>query len=214
MLIAAAAIIWSTWIKPAPSGRLQSAGGRSIPIPPKPLALPVATLQGSRDAKVGLLIYGDFECPYCGKFAREVLPAMRERYVSTGELIIAFSHVATERHKLAAPAAAAAICAEAQGSFWLMHDELFRVPGGLKNALEAAPSFVTNKEAFNSCRNDANTDLRITAETDAARSLGVSGTPTFFFGAVESGPSLRVTKIITGAQPLTAFSGAISEISR
>jgi hypothetical protein len=60
------------------------------PLPSEPMLLTDAQLLGDARAPVALVIYSDFQCPYCGKFARETLPSLRDRYVRTGKVRLAF----------------------------------------------------------------------------------------------------------------------------
>jgi protein-disulfide isomerase len=67
---------------------------------------------GSARAPVALIVYSDFECPFCGRFARETLVRLEEVYVRTGRLTIAFRHFPLQRrHPRAVQAAQAAECA-------------------------------------------------------------------------------------------------------
>src|SRR4051812_3803083 len=92
----------------------------------KTLALPVGAedhVQGSADAPVTLVEYGDFECPYSSE-AATVVADLRDAYGD--RLRYVFRHFPlSELHEFAEISAQAAEAAGAQGEFWRMHDLLF-----------------------------------------------------------------------------------------
>lgn len=106
-----------------PAGR----GGRPAPpLPAQPLSISDAVVKGSERAKVVLIAFSDFECPYCSRFAKDTLPVLDEKYVRTGRVRVAFRHLPIESiHPTAFKAAEASECAREQGRFWEMHDRLF-----------------------------------------------------------------------------------------
>ena len=82
---------------------------------------------GPADAPVVLEVYADYQCPWCGKFARETLPGLVRTYVAAGQLrieerAIAFLGKATRDESL--DAAAAAACAAPFGKYWTFADYL------------------------------------------------------------------------------------------
>jgi hypothetical protein len=114
-----------------PSDVPRTALGASDSLSGGPVSLAGATLQGSPSAKVAVIEYLDFECPYCGKFARETLPALDAGYIRTGKVLLAVRHYPLPNHQLAVKAAEAAECAGEQGKFWEMHLRLFQEPRNL-----------------------------------------------------------------------------------
>ena len=124
MLVASVAVVWMVWARPAGppvqvlNAQKTATGGPPGPaLPSQPLALDADELASSASARVAMIIYSDFECPFCGRFARETLPTLKTQYVESGQLVLAFRHLALERHRLAIPAATAAECAGRQGHF-------------------------------------------------------------------------------------------------
>src|SRR5467141_3894061 len=106
-------------------------------IPTSKQTLPVAErdhIQGSIDAPIGLLEYGDYECPYCGD-AYLIIKAIQERVGD--RLCFAFRNFPlVNAHPHAQHAAEAAEAAGAQGEdrFWAMHDRLYEHQGALEDA--------------------------------------------------------------------------------
>jgi protein-disulfide isomerase len=82
--------------------------------------------KGASGARVILIEFSDFECPYCGRHFRQTLPRIDREYVQTGKVRYVFRHFPLESlHKEAFKAAEAALCAGDQQKFWEMHDRLF-----------------------------------------------------------------------------------------
>src|SRR5687768_9487903 len=83
-------------------------------------------VRGSVTAKLILVEFTDFECPFCGRHASTVYRELQRRYVDTGELQYVFRHLPLEQiHPSARRAAEAAECAGDQGKFWELHDRFF-----------------------------------------------------------------------------------------
>jgi len=86
--------------------------------------------KGSEDAKVVLVEFGDFECPYCGQFWKETEGQIIKDYVDTGKVLLVFKHLPLFTvHPNAVNAAHAAYCAAEQGKFWEMHDLMYESHG-------------------------------------------------------------------------------------
>lgn len=117
------------------------------------MSLDGAATKGDRKAKVALIEYSDFQCPFCGRFARETLPQLDEKYVRPGKVLVAFRHLPLPIHALAQRAAEAAECAGQQNKFWLMHDFLFRDSGQLAESklTSSAAGLGLNDGQFKAC---------------------------------------------------------------
>ncbi len=82
--------------------------------------------QGHRDAPVAMIEFSDFQCPYCGEYARTTYPELKRAFIDTGRLLYAFRNFPLDSvHPLAMPAAAIAACARNRGVLWQVHDGLF-----------------------------------------------------------------------------------------
>lgn len=188
------------------------ANPRQLSLPKSTLSLAGTSTKGRPDAPVGILMFSDFQCPFCQRFARETLPELERRYIATGEVSLTFRHLPLPIHPLAGQAAAAAECAAARGKFWAMHDALFRLPTALDRDHVIANAREVGIEAggFQECLDG---DGRRQVDDDAALAarLGVSGTPTFLIGSVLNA-DLTASAILTGARPLSEFANAISVV--
>ena len=136
-------------------------------------------LRGSPDADIVIVEYGDFQCPYCAR-AYPTLVELQQRY---GERIaLVYRHLPLEMHPYALAAAEAAEAAAAQDKFWPMHDALFQhqaqmAPGQLPLlAREAGLDAARFEEDLASGRHRE----RIRQQAAEGKSLGASGTPSFF----------------------------------
>jgi len=171
--------------------------------------LGVAPIKGDADAKVTIVEFSDFQCPYCGR----VMDTVHEIERSYGKDVrIAFKHNPLPMHPDAPYAARAAIAAGNQGKFWQMHDKLFeanvsRVPNGLKpDKIEnMAKDLGLDIAKFNADVKSAETGEIITSDEAQARALAAYGTPTFYVNGVK----------IAGAVPFDTFKTVIdSQLKR
>lgn len=156
-------------------------------------------------ARITMVEYADFQCPFCGAFAKQTEAQFIEKYVKTGLVRFEYRHFPF----LGAEslwAAHAAECAAEQDRFWDYHDKLFRSQAGenkgafSRDKLKGfAVDLGLQEKAFNSCMDSGTYLQAIKAEHDEGRRLGVRSTPTFF---------LNGTKL-EGAQPLQVFENAV-----
>lgn len=202
VILAAGALVYTI------SGRSDntSRSALDLRIPPDPLVIDDAPVRGSERAWAVMIVYADFQCPFCGRFARDVLPEIERRYVATGQIAVAFRHLPLDNHRLAVPAAVSAECAARQGQFWEVHDQLFGVETVDEDALRDLPaSLGLDIEAFADCTNDDAIGDRVRASAEEARALGIRGTPTFLLGTRLIDGRIHVTRAIAGAQPVDTF---------
>lgn len=183
------------------------------PLPTSPVSLDGAALQGNQNARVALIEYSDFQCPFCGKFAREVLPDLQEKYVRSGRILLAFRHFPLPMHPFAHKAAEASECAGRQGRFWPMHDLLFRDAAALDRSRfdASAQALGVDMKRFAECL-EGQAAQRVERDAAGGRALLVSATPTFFAGTLEPGGLVKVTQRLTGAMPLAQFETALDAL--
>jgi len=160
--------------------------------------------EGSPTAKVTVIEFADFGCPYCGQFSREVWPTIRKQYVQTGKVRWKFVPFVMGMFPNGGEAARAGECAAAQGepAFWSMYDRLFERQPEWKGSSDPAALFgryaaelKLNAGAFNTCYRTDAVRTRTQAANDAADRLGVRVTPTFFVNGQQ----------VQGALPLEEF---------
>jgi protein-disulfide isomerase len=161
-----------------------------------------------------LIEYSDFECPFCGKFARETEPRLRKEYVETGRTLYAFRHLPLQRiHQYAVKAATAAACAGEQGKFWQLHDLLFQSPDKLDDGviLERAKAAALDAMAFDACTVGTGA-ARVKQDVAEATKYGITGTPTFLLGTIQPDGRVKVTQRMSGAQSMDRLRVAIEAL--
>jgi protein-disulfide isomerase len=157
--------------------------------------------------------FSDFECPFCGTFAKTTLPALYSEYVNAGKVQLAFRQFPLTIHQHAQTASQAALCAGEQGQFWAMHDALFAKQEdlGLPAILVRADRLKLARSAFENCV-AGETAERVKGDVALGRSLGVSSTPSFFIGTINSDGRVQAKSAILGAKPITEFRAAIDAL--
>ena len=138
---------------------------------------------GPEDAPLELVMYGDFQCPYCAA-AQSILRRVRERL--DGRLRFAFRHMPLPAHPDAGNAAQAAEAAAAQGAFWPMHDALYAARGRLSPDDLAAHAAAIGLDGERVRREVAEAfhAERVARDESSARAAGIAGTPAFFVNGV------------------------------
>jgi protein-disulfide isomerase len=181
---------------------------------PPSISIQGAPTRGNADARVVVIEYSDFQCPYCGKFARETFGAIEERYIGPGKVRYVFRNFPLdESHPKAFKAAEAGECANQQGKFWEMHAQLFANQQALDPADLVSHSKVVGLEesAFRKCLNGAASG-KIRRDFNDGVKAGVGGTPTFLIGTAEKDGKVRVVKTLSGMQTTESFTRALDEV--
>jgi protein-disulfide isomerase len=182
--------------------------------PPQSLVLSLDDdpFKGEKTAKLTLVEFSDYQCPFCARAFQETLPQLQKEYILTGKLKYVFRDFPLPIHKDAPKAAEAANCAGEQKKYWEMHDRLF----GNQNALgmEELPKHAQilglDLPAFQKCLDGGRQSAEIRKDIQDGIAAGVTGTPSFFLGFTDqSNHKMKVQKQITGAQPYAAFKTAI-----
>jgi protein-disulfide isomerase len=170
-----------------------------------------ARTRGSATAPVTIYEMSDFQCPWCGRFARETMPALEREYVATGKVRIIFVNFPLPMHANAAPAAELAMCAARQGKFWPMHDLLFRTQDRWEGLREPGVFFLglgdsigADRDQLTACVRSAATRDLVRADAEGSARSGARSTPTFW---IEGG-------LLTGAQPIEVFRTVLDSIYR
>jgi len=188
----------------------------STALPTAPISLTGAASKGNPGAQVAILVYTDFQCPFCGVFAKTILPEIERRYVDTSRVFLAVKHLPLESlHPFAFRAAEAAACAGDQGQFWPMHDLLFSTPRGLDHMAlnEHAKALRLDEPRYSKCM-AGQFAARIRQDVAEAQKLSISGTPTFFVGRVNSPNALTVSTRLSGVQSVDRLSSVLDELLR
>lgn len=151
-------------------------------------------VKGSREAKVVLVEYGDFQCPYCGR----VYPAVNQLTTKYGDSIafVFRNFPLTTIHPNARAAAATAEAAGLQGKYWEMYSTLFTnqsawqdLSGGERTSVFSsyAQQLGLNLESYNAAITDNSGQVtkKIAFDLALGKKLGVNATPTFYLNGVK-----------------------------
>jgi protein-disulfide isomerase len=159
-----------------------------------------APVRGPADASVTIVVFSDFQCPYCSR-AEGTLTELQRLY--PGRLRIVFKEHPLPMHDKARLAAKAALAAGDQGRFWEMHDSLFSRECTLDRAgLDACASHLKlDMRRFDAALDDPSLEARVASDEAQGQTLSVTGTPTFFVDG----------RRIVGAQPVEQFEAIIDE---
>lgn len=149
-------------------------------------------LRGNPDAPVQVIEFADFECPGCGQFATVTEPDVVSRLIETGEVAFRFiDFPLIDIHPNAVAAHNAGQCANEQGKFWPMHDQIFarqhewnsqRTRTPKKVLEEIGKSVGLDMSAWNECYDSGRMLPQIQANRNEAIRLQVRSTPTFIIG--------------------------------
>jgi len=156
---------------------------------PDPLAAPAnadGKAWGPADAPVLIEEFADYQCPYCGEFAKGVGHQLAEAYADSGQVRFEYKNFAFIGNE-SVKAAEAAECANAQGMFWQYHDTVFANQRGENlgafsnaNLKNFAAVIGLDEGAFNSCFDRGEYASVVRAEKSEGEDRGINSTPTLF----------------------------------
>ena len=167
---------------------------------------------GSPDAKVTIIEFGDYQCPSCRMFWKDVEPRLKKDYIDTGKVKLVFRDFPLMQiHPEALLAAMAVNCAGEQGKYWQYHDKVFReqynrgddiIRMKAADLKKWAKDIGVDQAKFDQCLDSEkfkNEVMKDKADGDAA---GVQGTPTFFVNG----------RVMGGAQQYPEYKKLIDEL--
>jgi protein-disulfide isomerase len=174
-----------------------------------------AATRGSASAKLTMVEFSDFQCPFCGRYTRETYAQVQAEFVATGKVKYVFRNLPLESvHPLALGAAVAGECARAQGKFWEMHDRMFSNQNGLgrDNLSKGAELLGMDVPGFEKCLIGGAALEHVRQDVAEAATLGANATPAFFLAVEEKDGKVRILQRIVGAKPFAVFKTAIDTI--
>ncbi len=196
------------------NGHLSNSATLPKPQPPSALDIHGETFRGDSSARVAIIEYSDFECPFCGGYERDSYPQILENYIKTGEVKLFYRDLPLPMHPHATQAARAAHCAGEQGKYWEMHDSLFAKQNALSDPalLDRAKTLGLDANKFGECFSSDRYKDDLQKSIAEAQKLGIGATPTFFIGTIDSsGDVVSISKRIVGARPYADFQAALDE---
>lgn len=185
-------------------------GAPATPAPGQKVNVSVGNLPvlGDKNAKVTVIEFADFRCPFCEKWFTDVEANLIKDYVNTGKVKFAFRNYA-----FLGPgstlSANAAECANEQGKFWEYHDYLYKNQPPetdtsmytIDNLTTIAGTLGMNTDQFKSCLSANKYNNDVSKDLSDGQAAGVSGTPATFVNG----------QIVVGAQPYSSFKTLIDQ---
>ncbi len=190
-----------------------TAGGNNVPNVPTGIVDVSADddpVLGKKDAKVTIIEFSDFQCPFCARFHEQAYTQIKTDYIDTGKAKLVYRDFPLSSiHPMAEKGAEAAGCAYDQGKFWEYHDVLFNKQTEWTSGASEADNVVKLKQyakdlsldtnKFDKCLDDGKYKAEVQKDFQDGAQAGVQGTPSFFING----------KQISGAQPFAAFKAVI-----
>jgi len=156
-------------------------------------------LRGKKDAPVTIVMFSDYECPFC-KRSEATVDLVMNNYKDKVQLY--YRDYPLPFHPSARPASSAAHCANAQGKFWEYHAKLMASTDLSKDSLQKlAGDTGLDKAKFDECIAKGTYDKDVEADIAAGEAVGIDGTPVFFING----------RRLSGAQPYEKFKEIIDE---
>ena len=162
---------------------------------------------GPELAKITIVEFTDYQCPYCKRYFTETYPKIFDEYVKTGRARYAVMHFPLESiHPDSFQAHEAAACAADQGKFWEMHARLFADP---KSAGAAAAALGLDMARFGEGLKSGKHAEEVRRAQRTGLEIDVRGTPTFLIAEPIAGGRVKAIRAFSGALPYAQFKEAI-----
>ena len=203
------------------SGGFNFGGGNNLPTPTGNVVAPTGDIKvsitnadpllGDKNAKIKIVEFSDFQCPFCERAATGAIAEFKNSdYFKNGEVALVYKHFPLNSiHPSAQKAAEASVCAQNQGKFWEYHDLLFANQQSLDIASlkSYAKQLGLNQAKFDSCLDGGEAVAKVKKDLAEASSAGGQGTP-YFVLINEKGE----TQAVSGAVPFSQFEAAIQSL--
>lgn len=145
---------------------------------PPPRVEPSDHIRGNPDAKITVIAYTDYECPYCAQ-----LHATMHTLAKETDIRLVYRHFPLQSHEHAERAAEAAECAGAQGRFWEYSDDLFKPSNKIHsdaNFIQIASNTGLDSKVFAVCLSSGRFSSRVAAQRVDGLNRKLMAVPTFF----------------------------------
>jgi protein-disulfide isomerase len=184
---------------------------------PKDVSIAGAPFLGKADAKVTLVEYSDYQCPFCSRHYSNTMPDILKNYVDTGKVKFVMREFPLgSLHPRAMAASLAALCARDQDKYWEMQDILFKNQRQMddEQIKSYSETIGLNVDTFVACMDQGKYSEQVTNDLKEGRDLGISGTPSFAVGLTDPNDSnkLKVSEVLRGARSYDSFVTAIEAL--
>ncbi len=194
--------------------------GRVAAPPPEPQNVVFSVkddpFKGEKNAKLTLIEFSDYQCPFCARHFRDTLPQLEREYIVAGKVKHVFRDFPIQSiHPQAFKGHEAAHCAGEQGKYWEIHGRLFanQKAMGPKELAQHAEALKLDLPKFQQCLDSGQYAAKVRKGLEDGNKAGVQGTPTFFLGLTEANDAqVKAVRVIRGAQPYAAFKDAIESL--
>lgn len=167
------------------------------------IKMDASPIWGDKNSNVAVVIFSDFQCPYCGKANDKVVKELKKKYGK--KIKVVFKHFPLSIHPDAKPASMASMCVHEQNpdKFWAYHDMLFANRNNLaeKDLIAYGKKVGVDMAKFEECVKSKKYEAMVQADFEEGARLGVNSTPSFF---VSNQP-------ILGARSIEEFNEIIDE---
>jgi len=162
---------------------------------PVKISLAGDPVRGPDNARLTIVEFSDFQCPYCSKAAVETRAVLKQ---FPNDVRLVFKQFPLDSHSEAEMGAEAALAAQAQGKFWEMHDLIYAgFPALSRDRVNAyARQLKLDMTRFNADLASHKYRARVTAEEKEGEDAGVGGTPTFFFNGKKFNGTFDVASVV------------------
>lgn len=194
--------------------------GSSQKIPAKTTIDDDPYLGDKSQAKIGIVEFSDYECPFCKKFHDETFDQIVKEYVDTGKAIIVYRDFPLSFHDPAATQdASAANCVQeiAGDKKYFEMNKLIFERGGLNGVgitdekfYELATEIGISKDEFTECFGENKFQDEIRKDLSDGQTTGINGTPGFVIGKLSFTGEVS-GQMVSGAQPFSVFQKIIEE---
>ena len=191
-VMASCCLLFGQGVMAAPQGEDEALGENEV----QTIDISGQPIQGTPEANVVIVEFFDYQCPACGRQARDILPELRKNYIETGKIAYVYMDFPLETiHPLAFQAAEAAACAGDQGKYLEMHSTLFTNQGRLRehDLYDHAESLGLDISASQDCMVPPAHADGIRSDIALGESLGARRTPSIFLTVRDADNPERVT---------------------
>lgn len=170
-------------------------------------------IRGTNTAKLTLIEFTDYQCPYCARYVHDTLPQIAKNYIDTGKIRYVMLDLPLDMHKHAYKAAEAAHCAGDQGKYWEMHDRLFAHHQAIDPLAPHVQAVGLDAPAFEKCMADGKYTPAVKADLAESQKVGITGTPGFVIATTDQKDPKKAKGLsfLRGAQPFDAFKTALDQ---
>lgn len=179
-----------------------------------------AVLGNKQTAKIAIVEFSDYECPFCKRFRDQTLDEIKANYIDTGKAILVYRDLPLAFHEPAASREAmAAECAKDQQGdqlYFQYHDEIFKTSPGNGSGISVddlvgiAAGFGLDEGQFRECLEKRKFKNEVDKDAADANRVGITGTPGFVVGKLSQDGSVEGV-VVSGAQPYSVFSNIIEQ---